>query len=176
MAGGLLFSIPFWHVNGEPVKGSVDWALQFQKDNPKGSQRSNRGGYQHDLDLKTFPYSDQIVKLSKSFPKFKLDQAWLNISRKGNYNDVHVHPGCDISLVWYITDTDKSLRLRDPQAYGMHPFYKPLGEQGLTLSDTITLDTTAGDLVAFPAFLPHYVMPHKKDTARISVAFNGNLI
>tara|TARA_Y100000768_G_scaffold178024_1_gene133242 strand:+ start:14482 stop:15012 length:531 start_codon:yes stop_codon:yes gene_type:complete len=176
MSGQLLFSIPFWHINGDPIKGSVEWALQFQKDNPKGHNRSNKGGYQHDLDLSQFPYIDQILELSKSFPKFKVDQAWLNISGKGHYNDVHCHPGCDISLVWYLTDTYKSLHFRDPQAYGMQPFYKPLKEEGLTMADSVNINTTAGDLIAFPAFLSHYVIPHKQDKERISIALNGDLI
>ena len=97
----------------------------------------------------------------------------MNINQKGDFNMRHTHPMSDISGIWYLTDNYNTLTFEDPMSHTRYPLYKNFPE--LT-SAGVFVNAQAGEIYLFPADLPHYVNPHPKDSLRISVSFNMNLI
>ncbi len=108
--------------------------------------------------------------------------GWANINRKGHHNVVHTHPGAYWSAVYYVklpTAPEPviggELELLDPR--GTLPImYCPelrFGLKGSTSAGTSELHKPrAGEMIIFPAWLPHAVAPHHGDDTRISIAFN----
>lgn len=99
--------------------------------------------------------------------------AWANISRKGDFNTTHTHPGMTWSGVYYV-DTGETpgqhdsgaLRFSDPtpgSAASFLPFVARVCPE---------IQPVPGLMVLFPSYLPHSVHPHRGNGVRISVAFN----
>lgn len=109
--------------------------------------------------------------------------AWANINRTGQANDMHAHPGSFFSGCYYVDDGgiagDPSLggefQIMDPR--GVAPaMYLP--ELAVALSGCQTAGAVeliaprAGRMLLFPAWLSHGVRPYLGDKERISIAFN----
>lgn len=107
--------------------------------------------------------------------------GWANVVRKGHANVPHVHPGAYWSAVYYVSvDTDEQstggeLKLFDPRG-SLPRMYAPvlrMGIQGYTTAGNAELHKPkAGQVVIFPSWLSHAVLPFKGDGERISLAFN----
>lgn len=93
--------------------------------------------------------------------------SWANISRNGDYNKPHNHPGPVWSGVFYV-----SLGQRDPEPpdNGWIEFMDPRG--GNLHSSKVRIDPRPGQILLFPAWLQHYVNPFRGKGERISIAFN----
>jgi uncharacterized protein (TIGR02466 family) len=113
-------------------------------------------------------------------------EAWANVSRAGDSNGCHYHPGSFWSGTYYVDDggcaEDTSLggefEMFDPRgpAPMMHaPLLKFGGEDGLAAGSAETIRPRAGLLFLFPSFLLHAVRPYKGPGTRISIAFNFGL-
>ena len=109
---------------------------------------------------------------TKSARNFKVDLAsWVNVSRRGNYNNVHDHPGAMRSGVYYVSvgkpDNDDPfngrLQLFDPR--------NGVGMEGMRAERQL-INPQPGLLVMFPSWLRHMVHPFFGDEERISIAFN----
>ena len=163
-----IFPTPIWHIKEELPEGAYDWALEIQKNN-RSVRKSNIGGYQSNdtLDWTAMVYKQHILKCLETLPRFQLSNWWININKKGDFNDYHTHPGSMLSAVWYITDNYRSIEFQNPL---LHNRNNILDEMDWSMADVI--DCTAGDLLVFPSDLIHRVYPHTEDTLRISVSFN----
>ena len=139
---------------------------------------TNRGGYQsEDIDLITVfpelfngikPHLDEVM--SEIGPKLFLDNAWLNINKYGDYNEVHVHPYSVLSMVFYIKTNENT---------GNINFYNPaeVDAFGITGSydgaySIFSIIPNVGDLIIFPSYLRHFVEPNKSEEERISISAN----
>ena len=163
-----IFPTPIWHIKEELPEGAYDWALEIQKNN-RSVRKSNIGGYQSSdrIDWRGMVYKQHILKCLEILPRFQLDNWWININKKGDFNDYHTHSGSMLSAVWYITDNYRSIEFQNPL---LHNRNNILDEMDWSMADVI--DCTAGDLLVFPSDLIHRVYPHTEDTLRISVSFN----
>ena len=165
-----LFGIPLWVLEGDLLEGSLKWALDFRDKNPDGVQMSNQGGY-HSRDIQDeFPFYDHLRERIQSLPKCKVVASWININGRGDHNSIHTHPLIDISLVWYLTNNHNTLRVIDPLGGMKHKLLRSLDYTDM--DDTKLIRATAGDMVAFPGFIPHLVEPHKEEAERVSIAMN----
>ena len=101
-----IFASPFWHIRDDMPQGALKWALNYKKTHPMAQRRSNRGGYQsipmHDFS--EFEYKSYIIAVLRFLPKFTLQNWWVNVNGKGDFNMAHTHSGSDLSLVWYISN------------------------------------------------------------------------
>ena len=100
---------------------------------------------------------------------FKGNFSALPIIRKGFGMDVHCHPGCIASAVFYLTDVDNEkdggqLVLRDPSWHTVPGFRNEMEYE---------ISTRAGRLVVFPVHTWHEVKTYIGDQDRITVV--GNL-
>lgn len=115
--------------------------------------------------------------------------AWANINGRGNSNNVHSHPGAYWSGTYYVhidrdpaKDDPKSMNgqfeMLDPRGvipimYAPHLAMKVKGCLTAGLAEFHT--PQPGDMILFPSWLLHAVMPYTGDGKRISVAFNFSL-
>ena len=100
--------------------------------------------------------------------------TWANVSRRGDYNRGHVHPGCTWSGVYYVDAGDARV---DDKDSGLLVLAHPVGAATMTFFPGLTPDYHAfrpvsGLMVAFPSYLSHEVQPYRGDRPRISIAFN----
>ena len=169
----ILFYSPVWWFE-KPLPPKVyEWALSWKEQTYEYRvKRSNRGGFHSPpLNWKEFEFGNHIQSILdefKEFKKFEFDNWWLNINEKGDYNNHHVHPGSDLSGIWYITNNEGLLGFEDPHVMTRDKVInKVFGS-----NNCFSIKCFAGDLVLFPSDLPHFVEEHTLDTPRISVSFN----
>jgi uncharacterized protein (TIGR02466 family) len=104
------------------------------------------------------------------------------------FHDIHTHGNCSWSGVYYVQIDPMAQRSTHPDLgalNGATRFYSPmfplLGgahmDMGNAFMQNATLDVTpeAGELVLFPAFLPHKAMPYQGAQDRIIVSFNAQI-
>jgi uncharacterized protein (TIGR02466 family) len=107
--------------------------------------------------------------------KQKIDNSWININKRGNFNRPHIHPGAIFSGVVYINCSKDS---------GNINFLNPVKSHIYHIEDSIVENFNGfnsqryfqtpevGKLLFFPGWLEHYVDPNDSDTDRVSISFN----
>ena len=172
-----LFPTPVWYIKGKPQE-LVDELYQGAyklKERYPSTQKTNQGGYQspsfnwEEFHPQGIEYINNVISkiiaedMKSPYSKNFKVQWWYNINGKGDWNIPHTHPGSDLALVLYLTDSDGLLSLLDPYAHrGLYPQIK-------------SMNAKKGDILIFPADLMHYVMPNQRDTDRISISMNLQL-
>jgi hypothetical protein len=96
-------------------------------------------------------------------------EAWAVIYHEWGYHNLHSHHDASWSGVYYvhtgrIVEGSGNIELLDPRpaANAREPHRSPL----------MAIPPEPGMLLAFPAWLQHWVTPYDGDTMRICVAFN----
>ena len=153
-----------------------------QKNNP-GRKLSNVGGYQSgDYFLPDLFFNDLFLEIEEAGNAFadligirsvKMDNFWININRKGHYNQKHDHPNCQLSGAYYV---------KVPPNSGLIKFIHPC-DRFITRdwnvkkftpysSEVWGFEPKENDLYIFPSWLEHSVTPSSSDEDRISISFN----
>ena len=105
-----LFPTQVWEIEHDVPEGMIDYAFEV-KDRGKSVTLSNRSGSWHSLcnlnrdESFCENYLNKLLEKINEIdfiPQFKVTACWININGKGALNIPHSHPGCDLSLVWYI--------------------------------------------------------------------------
>lgn len=120
--------------------------------------------------------------------QLELIGVWFQIQNGASFHDIHTHGNCSWSGVYYVQIDPPEQRQRHPEfgaLNGATRFYSPmfplLGgahiDMGNAFLQQATLDVTPheGELVLFPAFLPHKAMPYAGERDRIIVSFNAQI-
>ncbi len=192
------FPKPVWRtslprdIKLEPI---VDQIYRLEKKS-KSRQKSNRGplsfqsgDFKYDADRKDDALNDllfhigslvQAIHQTDRRGEVILSNAWCNINRKDALNVPHTHPGSMYSgVIWLkasegagefvINETDDRIMLQAEPWYGRlkDPTNPPphwCGEWSFKPKE--------GDILVFPSFLCHQVMPNNNEDDRISVSFN----
>jgi uncharacterized protein (TIGR02466 family) len=108
--------------------------------------------------------------------------AWFHITRRGGYFGQHNHPMASWSGVYCVdAGDDRSGHPESGSLVFAHPFpiasaFTDLGN--VNLKDPwgirpLSVQLKPGQLVIFPSWLMHQVMPYQGDGERITVAFNA---
>ena len=95
---------------------------------------------------------------TKKFYDGYISNSWINIYEKNFYQEMHTHEdpiNNYICGVVYLTQDNSEIHFADPLHTG-HVYHKP----------------ELGDIVIFEDNLHHRVVENKKDTLRVSLAFN----
>ena len=185
---GNLFPTDFYHANifeydeNEKYK---NFLIDLSK-KTSGNVRSNRGGWQSDTNLwnrevfkplleKATNITQNIIDyISNKKPQMVIRSMWGNISPKGGMNFTHIHPSGWMSGVYYIQlpkDNDV-ITFEDPRPARMMDFQRSC----LVKDEYFDYQVKVGDLILFPSWLPHYVLPNTSDENRISISFNIELL
>ena len=117
-----------------------------------------------------------------------LTGVWFQIQNGAAFHDVHTHGNCSWSGVYYLQIDPPHERAKHAQwgaQNGVTRFYSPmfplLGgahmDMGNAFMQNATLDVSPqeGELVLFPAFLPHKAMPYEGERERIILSFNAQI-
>jgi uncharacterized protein (TIGR02466 family) len=108
--------------------------------------------------------------------------AWFHVTRRGGYFGQHNHPMASWSGVYSVDAGDDRSEHPDSGAlvfahpFGMAAAWTDLGNANLRepwALRPLSLRLKPGELVIFPSWLMHQVMPFQGDGERITVAFNA---
>jgi uncharacterized protein (TIGR02466 family) len=109
--------------------------------------------------------------------------SWFHITRTGGYQSIHTHANACWSGIYCVNPGAPSevnpesgqVKFYDPRGSGPVMHFDP-GNWNLDPRyslNPVYLDHKAGQLVLFPSWLPHEVLPYQGKTDRIVVAFNA---
>jgi uncharacterized protein (TIGR02466 family) len=144
---------------------------------------SNRGGWQsRSIKLEEFAefsalsesINNNLLKLSEQInPDFKcvIDNTWININFRGNYNARHHHYQAALSGCIYIDVQENSGNIHFMRG-GLQSHYPFNGFNSSLFHEYVEYQPKNGRLLIFPAWLEHEVAPNNSDVPRISIAFN----
>ena len=154
----------------------------------RGRKISNVGGWQSELfslDKSSDTLKSIITKLLKDFAPMQKDvlmyiEGWTNINEPGCHNIKHHHPQCNLAGVFWIKVPPKSGNLLFESPYSFTSFaeincYNDKFRKNTNSYLTYSYRPTEGQIVIFPAFLPHSVLRNESNEDRISYSFNIKL-
>ena len=170
-----------------------NYIYNLNKEDPEGVARSNQGGWHSKpFDLKEkdsapfkFFVSIQMYVADtfkeygwKYIPgKVNLTEMWAIINKKNNFNLEHTHPNNYLSAAYYV---------KAPENCGSFKITNPnlISRERITMSDKKTefnqnvahIKPNEGDLLIFPAYLPHSVGMNQSDEDRIVISFNVDIL
>lgn len=176
-------------------------AILTREQHDPGVQHSNLGGWQSAADF--FEWGGDAATLlrasmievanrytaileSTSFSQHPIEwriNAWANVNRAGQINDLHAHPGAFWSAVFYVDDGGAdggdtcggAIEFTDPRGYGplMHaPMLKFAIEHCASAGLSELRFPKTGRLFMFPAWLAHRTTAFHGAAPRISIAAN----
>jgi hypothetical protein len=102
-----------------------------------------------------------------------IGSAWANLNNRTHGNSPHVHPGVQVSGVYYVDDGGSrggGVRLIDPRAQASMVPMPARWTYGM--GEHVRVQAVPGLFVLFPAWLQHYVVAHEGEGTRLSVSFN----
>ena len=183
--------------NFQTLNAGLERAIFARAQSDSGNQISNIGGWQSLTDFLDWPEPaiahfkaefDRGIQTISTMPALMERRpvdlgnrvaytayGWANINQHGHYNTLHVHAGCDWSVVYYVssgvpnpdTPTNGRIELRDPRpaaTYARIP--------GFTTGQPMRIRPQAGLMVIFPSWIEHWVHPFYGEGNRISIALN----
>jgi uncharacterized protein (TIGR02466 family) len=182
------FPTPIWWTDTQIDNSKLlDYCYQLRESDPKGRHISNNGGWQSD-EIDVNDISELVDCVMTTAPKtlvdygFDLDKtslffgnAWVNINKGKDTNQIHLHHGSYLSGVYYVKATPQS---------GNIFFYKDFNQSFITSSFAKIVNNTSisggvcyyppktGRVIMFPSNLLHSVDASSDDEDRISIAFN----
>ncbi len=125
-------------------------------------------------------YAAQIIRQELTRPPEKLDfilWGWAVAYRAGHTQGLHVHPGANVSGVYYVAAPPATL---EPGEAGKISFYDPRPRATMAQlpfqATRHRVAPTPGDMYLFPSWLEHSVSAFQGEGTRICIAFNGKLI
>ena len=182
------FATPVWSKNADNFtainKELLDLIPVLVKENKEGVQYTNSGGWQSDkLDINRTPlFKELIAGFTREVgvtlninadTRIILNNCWINVNRKDNYNRAHTHPNSMVSGCYYVqTPADcGDIVFSDPRVQASCVLL-PVTENNKYTVQTARFHPQPGSIVMFPSWLSHYVENNNSEEERISVAFN----
>ena len=165
---------------------------ELREKDPKGNDHSNAGGWHsNNLDIINDGPPQRFIFKFKDFLKsividdygwkYEKDKArivamWAIINKKNSFNIAHNHPNCFLSAAYYVKAPKNCGKfiVESPNIAKRHssPAIINRNELNLVLNG---LDINEGDLLLFPAYLPHKVAKNESDEDRIVISFNVDI-
>ncbi len=186
----------------EPLVAELKKVILARRESHPSSSRSNKGGWQSDIAMLQWGgepahklaalilhmcarFTRDIGQTDPMQPRFEWTaEMWANICPPSIGHESHTHPGSLWSIVFYIDDglaegEDEELAgqivvqdPRNPTPVMYKPDLRMMEPDGTTYRSDQRMSPKAGRLIAFPAWLSHWVTPHRGSRERISVAVN----
>ena len=118
-------------------------------------------------------YEPSIELLYKEFNKsfsYTLFDPWINLYKKGYYQEIHAHKGSDISSVFFANDGENFSKLFFSDRN--HLNFSCKYEQLISYTNTFNIEYKKGDIVFFSSQLFHGVTVHESDQIRKTMSAN----
>ena len=159
----------------------IQWMIDYSyKHETVG--KSNQGGYQSPdqfyLEESFAPYlnriSEHLISTIDEYTRddksclhlddLKLSNMWFNFNYENCYNVQHTHPGCVLSGVLWIQIPEEQ-----PIIFSCFDEFTRATYEKYTNESLVAKE---GQLLLFPAHLPHRVDINRSKNTRISISFN----
>ena len=169
-----------------------EYVYKLREEDNEGIVRSNRGGWhsksfavkekgsiQNRFTLELSKYIFDAIKCYgwKCIPEtIVVSEMWAIINKPNDFNVIHTHPNSYLSAAYYVKAPEKAGRfvIENPNTVATHSYPAPEKKTEYNIK-AAALDIKEGDLLLFPAYLPHKVNENKSDEDRIVISFNVNI-
>ena len=169
-----------------------EYIYKLKEEDNEGVVRSNRGGW-HSKSFKVREKGTIQNRFTQELSKYIFDviqtygwkcvpervvvsEMWAIINKPRDFNVIHTHPNAYLSAAYYVKAPEKAGRfvIENPLSVARHsyPAHATKTEYNIKAA---ALDIEEGDLLLFPAYLPHKVNENKSDDDRIVISFNVNI-
>ena len=174
-------------------KELLSYIYNLEKSDPKGVKKSNIFGWhsksfnlleKNNVPNKFFSIiEDHIKDVFNKYGwvfdplKVKCTSMWAIINRKNSFNIEHTHSNNYLSAAYYVKAPENSgnFKASNPNIINRNIF--PKSNQGTELnSNSVSIKINEGDLLIFPAYLPHSVEENKTEEDRVIVSFNIDIV
>ena len=160
----------------QAANGALKKLLVRLSKTERGVSKTNLGGWQSDIDLfersepeitvlRTRTYHAVFRYLQSMAPsgsegrfEVSIGSAWANLNNRTHGNSPHMHPGVQLSGVYYVDDGGSrmgGIRLIDPRAQASMVPVPSMWTLGM--GEHIRVQAVPGLFVLFPSWLNHYV-------------------
>ena len=171
----------------------VKYIYELNKEDNVGVQKSNINGWhskpfdfkeKENIPNKFYAHINNYIK--DVFSKFGWEynetkvictSMWAIINKKGNFNIEHTHPNNYLSAAYYVKAPDNcgNFKATNPNILSRHIRARTKQANELN-SNSASIKINEGDLLIFPAYLPHSVEENKSDEDRVIVSFNIDIL
>ena len=159
----------------------IQWMIDYSYKHTTVA-KSNQGGYQSpdqfNLEESFAPYlnriSEHLISTIDEYTRddksclhlddLKLSNMWFNFNYENCYNVQHTHPGCVLSGVLWIQIPEEQ-----PIVFSCFDEFTRATYEKYTNESLVAKE---GQLLLFPAHLPHRVDINRSKNTRISISFN----
>ena len=109
--------------------------------------------------------------------KVTCTSMWAIINKKGNFNIEHSHSNNYLSAAYYVKAPKNcgDFKVSNPSIINRNIYPKSIQATELN-SNTANIKINEGDLLIFPAYLPHSVEQNKTDEDRVIISFNIDIL
>lgn len=172
-------------------KSLEKYALKLETKKQGGLVKSNQGGF-HTFDLPFLeeetlaPLHNELIKCLDYYKNYlhfkqnlknKIENMWIIINDKKDYNASHTHPGSIFSGVYYISASENSgdIVFENPSARYMQYDWNDRHKENLNRlnAETYFYKAITGKLIIFPSWLLHRVTANLSNKKRIALSFNS---
>ena len=165
---------------------------EFEKDK-LGVKKSNINGWhsktfdlndKHGVPNKFLDHIDIYIKnVFKNYgwvynsEKVKCTSIWSIINKRGNFNIEHSHSNNYLSAAYYVKAPKNCGNFKASNPNIINRNFFPKSEQANELNAKMaTIKVEEGDLLIFPAYLPHSVEENESDDDRVIISFNIDIL
>lgn len=181
-----LFSVPILEKTFDFDLEDMQYDCYCKREIDGGRNVSNINGWQSSrLNVGNTPldyFFDEMLICAKEFAdKISLksdlimDTAWININGPGAYNQVHDHPNCMLSGVFYVKAPEDcgNIEFRHPSLSEMsRDWSRKEKESNKYTSHVWRFIPKENTAYIFPSWLNHQVFVNNSGEDRISISFN----
>ena len=170
----------------------MDYVYQLKQDDKQGLSRSNKGGWhskpfnlrdknsiQNKFVLEITKYVFDVIKnygwkLDPS--KTIITEMWAIINKPNDFNVVHTHPNSYLSAAYYAKAPKNGGKfvIENPLDVARHSHPKEIKKTEFNIK-VAEQEVEEGELLIFPAYLPHKVSDNKSKEDRVVISFNVNI-
>lgn len=184
------------------LSGELRKVITERRANHESVKRTNFGGWQSDIGMLQWggepaqklgslmvqmcgQFTRDIGQTDPETPRFEWSaEMWANICPAGVGHESHTHPGALWSIVFYVDDglqenedpTNAGCLVvqdpRNPTPLMYKPDLRYTDAAGEIYRSDQRIYPKAGQMIAFPSWVPHWVTPHNGKRERISIALN----
>lgn len=171
----------------------IPYIYKMQEMDVKGENRSNSGGWHSkpfDLKEKGSVQNNFLMAVSECIfdtflnygwkvdPKrIRVREMWAIINKKDNFNIEHTHPNSYLSAAYYVKTPKNCGKFiaSNPNLISKN-YYPPIDKITQYNQKNSGIEVEEGNLLLFPAYLPHKVEKNMSNEDRIVISFNVDTI
>ena len=163
----------------------------YAEDN-KGIKRSNQGGWHSQnfqLGIKDTIQNKFAIKIQEYIlncfqnmgwktkdKNIQIKEMWAIINKQENFNITHTHPNNILSSAYYVkAPKNCGDFIAENSNLAKRHHYPEIENWNELNADIARIKVSEGDLLLFPAYLPHQVSKNESGEDRIVISFNVDI-